>query len=95
MCRAEANVPVLYTMTGLDDANPFEFKQGSGDASIRYKVFAPTGYQVFDERFVGVAGGLGQAFRAVGGNASWQPETRAMSNLGADSVNIEPVAGRD
>jgi hypothetical protein len=81
----------VQALHGAGRSSPFEFKGGSGDANVRYQVYAPTGYAIFDERYIGTASGLGQAFRAAAGNAAWQHETRAMSDLGIDAVNLNII----
>jgi len=65
---------------------PFEHKQAAGGGQSVYRVFTPAGYSVYDERYAG--GGLGQAFAAAGGNASWQKETRVLDELGISGVNL-------
>lgn len=65
-------------------ASPYEYKVGVSE----YKVFARTGDSVFDERYIGTASGLGQAFRAAAGSAAWQHETLALSELNASGVNL-------
>ncbi|MDP2228899.1 MAG: hypothetical protein Q8J78_15640 [Moraxellaceae bacterium] len=64
--------------------SPFEFKAGQS----KYLVFAPTGQTVFDPRYIGVGGGLSQAFKQASGESSAIYEGRLMDELGADSVNI-------
>ncbi len=65
-------------------SSPYEYKMGQS----RYMVFAPTGQSVFDPRYIGVASGLGQAFKQATGESAAFYETRVMDELGADSVNI-------
>jgi hypothetical protein len=69
-------------------ASPFEYKSGSGGAQSVYKVFAPSGGTVFDERYIGTASGLGQALKAAKGTSAAQHEARIMDELKADAVNI-------
>lgn len=65
-------------------ASPYEYKMGQS----KYLVFAPTGQTVFDPRYIGVASGLGQAFKQASGESAALYETRVMDELGADAVNI-------
>lgn len=69
-------------------ASPFEYKGGAGGAQSAYKVFAPNGSTVFDERYIGSVSGLGQAFKAAKGASAAQYEARIMDELGADAANI-------
>jgi PBP1b-binding outer membrane lipoprotein LpoB len=69
-------------------ASPFEYKGGAGGAQSAYKVFAPNGSTVFDERYIGSVSGLGQAFKAAKGTSAAQYEARIMDELGADAANI-------
>jgi hypothetical protein len=69
-------------------ASPFEYKGGAGGGLSVYKVFAPGGSTVFDERYIGTASGLGQAFKAAKGTSAAQYEARIMDELGADAVNL-------
>jgi hypothetical protein len=75
-------------LLGSGRASPFEYKTPGKGPKTTYKVFAPTGYTVHDPRYIGVASGLGQAFKSAAGNASWQNETRVMNELGASAVTI-------
>lgn len=131
--RSEAKVSVLYSMSGLSDADmqrmtnqicadaekrlaaagfdvlptaalakneafqqlltagkasPFNYKTPTKGSKTTYKVFAPTGYTVYDPRYIGVAGGLGQAFKAAGGNSAAQLETRIMKQLDVSAVSV-------
>jgi hypothetical protein len=69
-------------------ASPFNFKAPGKGSSTTYNVFAPTGYTVYDPRYIGVVGGLGQAFKAAGGNSAAQLEARLMKELNASAVSI-------
>lgn len=69
-------------------SSPFLFKSPSKGSKTTYKVFAPTGYTVYDNRYIGVAAGLGQAFKAAGGNSAAQLEARLMKQLDVSAVNI-------
>ncbi len=69
-------------------ASPFEYKGGAGGGQSVYKVFAPGGSTVFDERYIGTVSGLGQAFKAAKGTSAAQHEARIMDELQADAVNI-------
>lgn len=69
-------------------SSPFNFKSPEKGSKTTYKVFAPSGYTVYDQRYIGVAGGLAQAFKAAAGSSAWQHEGRVMSQLGAAAVNI-------
>lgn len=64
--------------------SPFEYS--SGDA--RYLVFTRTGDSIFDERYIGTASGLGQAFRAAAGGAAWQHEAVVLENQGMTGINL-------
>ncbi|MFN3587684.1 MAG: hypothetical protein ACK4UT_09290 [Moraxellaceae bacterium] len=64
--------------------SPYEYKVGQS----KYMVFAPTGQSVFDPRYIGMASGLGQAFKQATGESAAFYETRVMDELGADAVNI-------
>ncbi len=64
--------------------SPFQYK--SGDS--RYLVFARSGDSVFDERYIGTASGLGQAFKAAAGGAAWQREAVALESLGITGINL-------
>ncbi|HEY0974877.1 MAG TPA: hypothetical protein VGE57_10325 [Solimonas sp.] len=78
-------------LLGSGKASPLEFKAPGKGSKTTYKVFAPTGYTVYDPRYIGVGGGLAQAFKAAGGNSTWQHEGRVMQQLGASAVNISIV----
>jgi len=69
-------------------ASPFEYKGGAAGGQSVYKVFAPAGGTVSDERYIGTASGLGQAFKAAKGTSAAQYEARIMDELGADAANI-------
>lgn len=69
-------------------ASPFNYKTPTKGSRTTYKVFAPTGYTVYDARYIGVVGGLGQAFKAAGGSSAAQLETRIMKQLDVSSVNV-------
>lgn len=64
--------------------SPYEYKVGQS----KYLVFTPKGQSVFDPRYIGVASGLGQAFKQASGESAAFYETRVMDELGADAVNI-------
>lgn len=64
--------------------SPYAYKVGASE----YKLFARTGDSVFDERYIGTASGLGQAFRAAAGGAAWQHEAVALNELNASGVNL-------
>lgn len=68
--------------------SPFEYKGGAGGGLSKYKVFAPGGATVTDERYIGTVSGLGQAFKAAKGVSAAQYEARVMDELKADAVNI-------
>lgn len=131
--RSEAKVSVLYSLSGLSDADmqrmtnsickdaedrlqkagmdvtptselmkneafqqllsagkasPFNYKSPTKGSKTTYKIFAPTGYTVYDMRYLGSLGGLGQAFKAAGGNSAAQLETRVMKQLDVSAVSI-------
>ncbi|MAC16336.1 MAG: hypothetical protein CL539_16920 [Alcanivorax sp.] len=65
--------------------SPFEYK---GDGGTRYLVLARNGETISDQRYIGTAGGLGQAFKAAAGNASEQHEGRLIKTLGMTGVNV-------
>lgn len=65
-------------------ALPFEYKSGG----TRYLVFGRSGDTLFDERYIGTASGLGQAFKAAGGDAAWQHEARIFEDTGASGLNL-------
>lgn len=69
-------------------ASPFNYKSPGKGSRTTYKVFAPTGYTVYDARYIGVAAGLGQAFKAAGGNSAAQLETRIMKQLDVSAVSV-------
>ncbi len=69
-------------------ASPFNYKSPGKGSKTTYKVFAPSGYTVYDPRYIGVAAGLGQAFKAAAGTSAAQHETRVMQQLGVSAVNI-------
>ena len=64
--------------------SPYDFKVGSAT----YEVFSRSGSSIFDERYIGTASGLGQAFSAMGGNAAWQHEAVALEQAEVSGVNI-------
>lgn len=67
--------------------SPYQFKIPSKKNNTTYKVFAADGFTVYDNRYIGTAGGLGQAFKAAGGNAAWQQEAKVMQELGVTAVS--------
>lgn len=70
-------------------SSPFIYKSGSAkDGSTSYKVFAPTGYTVYDQRYIGMAAGLATAFKQAAGTSAIQMEGLLMSKLDASAVNI-------
>ncbi len=69
-------------------SSPFHFKAPGKGSSTKYKVFAPTGYTVYDPRYIGTAAGLAQAFKAAAGTSAEQNELRVVDELGAAGVNI-------
>lgn len=69
-------------------ASPFEYKSPNKGSKTVYKVFAPTGYTVYDPRYIGIGGGLGQAFKAASGDSAAQHEAKLMHNLGVSAVNL-------
>lgn len=64
--------------------SPYEFKVGPAT----YQVYSRSGGSIFDERYIGTASGLGQAFSAMGGNAAWQQEAVSLEQAGVTGVNI-------
>ncbi len=69
-------------------ASPFNYKAPGKGSKTNYKIFAPNGYTVYDLRYLGSIGGLGQAFKAAGGNSAAQLETRVMKQLDVSAVTI-------
>lgn len=65
-------------------SSPFKYKNGNST----YKVFAPDGYTVYDPRYLGTAGGLGQAFKAMGGNSIEHHHGLVMDTFQATAVAI-------
>ncbi len=68
--------------------SPFNFKSPAKGSKTTYKIFAPSGYTVYDMRYLGALGGFGQAFKAAGGNSAAQLETRVMKQLDVSAVTI-------
>lgn len=64
--------------------SPYAYKVGVSE----YKVFARSGESVFDERYIGTASGLGQAFKAAAGGAAWQLEGVTLEDLEASGANL-------
>ena len=64
--------------------SPYQYKAGDS----RYLVFTRTGDSVFDERYIGTASGLGQAFKAAAGGAAWQHEAVALDSMDITGVNL-------
>jgi hypothetical protein len=85
---ALAKSPSYAALQKAGRASPFEYKGGAGGGQSLYKVFAPGGSTVSDERYIGTASGLGQAFKAAKGTSASQYEARVMDELGADAANI-------
>jgi hypothetical protein len=65
-------------------SSPFKYKNGNST----YKVFAPDGYTVYDPRYLGTVGGLGQAFKAAGGNSIEHHHGLVMDRFQASAVAI-------
>lgn len=70
-------------------AAPFDHSIGSGGAKQSYRLFTRSGEAVHGAAYLGTAGGLAQAFKSAGGNASWNHETRLMQELGVDAVHLD------
>lgn len=68
--------------------SPFNFKSPGKNNKTTYNIFAPTGYTVYDQRYLGTVGGLGQAFKAAAGNSAVQMEGLLMKQLNASAVSI-------
>ncbi len=75
------------TLLASGKPSPYQFKIPSKKNNTTYKVFAADGFTVYDNRYLGTAGGLGQAFKAAGGNAAWQQEAKVMQELGVTAVS--------
>lgn len=54
-----------------------------------YKVLAPKGEQVYNPAYIGVGGGLAQAFKAAAGTSALQHEARLGDALKADIAHID------
>lgn len=67
---------------------PFEYKAPGQGEKTRYMVYAPAGQGIFDPRFIGMAAGLGAAFKAAKGDNPFQYESKLMDELGADAMRI-------
>lgn len=81
---ALAGVETFQELQTAGRESPYEYKMGAST----YKVFARSGESVFDERYIGTAAGLGQAFRAAAGGSAWQLEAVTLETLEASGVNI-------
>lgn len=66
-------------------AAPFDHAANGG----KYRVFARSGDSVHAADYLGTAGGLRQAFAAVGSGSSWQHETRLISEQQIDAVRLD------
>lgn len=69
-------------------ASPFNYKAPGKGSKTTYNVFAPSGYTVYDARYIGTIGGLGQAFKAAAGTSAVQMEGILMKQLNASAVSI-------
>ncbi len=69
-------------------ASPFEYKTPGKGSKTTYKVFAAEGFTVYEPRYIGVAAGLGQAFKAAKGESAQQHEGRVMKTLDVSAVSI-------
>lgn len=65
--------------------SPYTWKIGKTE----YKVLAPKGQQVYNNAYIGVAGGLAQAFKAAAGTSAQQHEARLGDALGADLAHVD------
>lgn len=68
--------------------SPFNYKSPGKGSKTTYNVFAPTGYSVYDQRYIGTIGGLGQAFKSAAGTSAVQMEGLLMKQVNASAVNI-------
>lgn len=78
------NVETFQRLKDAGRNSPYEYKMGAST----YKVFARSGESVFDERYIGTAAGLGQAFRSAAGSSAWQLEAVTLETVEASGVNI-------
>lgn len=69
-------------------ASPFNYKSPGKGSKTTYNVFAPTGYTVYDQRYIGTVGGLGQAFKSAAGTSAVQMEGLLMKQVNASAVSI-------
>lgn len=68
--------------------SPFKYTLPGKGSSSTYKVFAPMGYTVYDQRYIGTLGGLSQAFKAAAGTSAVQMEGLLMKQTDASAVSI-------
>lgn len=95
----QALVEAGYNVISGQDNAQYQELQANGKPSphewdynkSEYAVFAPSGYSVWDNRFVGVAGGLMSAFKAAKGNSSDQLLTGAVNAKQATGVAMHFV----
>lgn len=81
--------PHFAKFTASGKAAPFAHSIGNGDAKQEYRLFTRSGESVHGASYLGTAGGLMQAFKAVGSDSSWHHEARLMSDLGVDAVHLD------
>lgn len=83
--------PNFQPLAASGRATPFSHKLGTGKGGTaqKYQVFTRTGETIHSASYLGTVGGLAQAFKAAGGNSSWQNETRLMQSLGASAVHLD------
>ena len=74
--------PLFQQLQNSGKPSPYSWDFNKND----YAVFAPSGYQIWDERFLSVAGGLKSAFRAAKGTNSSQLLTGLINSQQATGV---------
>lgn len=80
-----AATPQYQALTEKGRAAPVEWSVGKAD----YKVFAPSGWTVFDQRFDGTARGIANIFGAATRSNPASLESRLVHELGVNGVHLD------